>query len=305
MLPIDPEEDRPIFIKIANSIRAAILTSELKPGDRLPSGHELAKFFGVARMTVQQALRLLRDEGFLVSHPGSGVFVRQHPVPVPDGTAHELAGVAAFLYEVGFLKRLPRAGWLMTGVDQPESVAEHSFRTAVVGIILAAMEGADVGRTAMLCLLHDTTESRMGDIPSVSRAYVTTVKPEAISSHQTASMPAALASVVHDLVGEYEANTTIEAQLAHDADKIETLLQAREYEAQGQYHTNAWVASSLASLRTSSGKRLAEAANSADPEGWWKPFAESYRELRQTSRGRLTQIHPDRSPPERNESSKS
>ncbi|HZU18579.1 MAG TPA: HD domain-containing protein [Candidatus Dormibacteraeota bacterium] len=213
---------------------------------------------------------------------------------MPNGPAHELAGVVAFLYEVGFLKRLPRAGWLMTGVDQPESVAEHSFRTALVGIILAAMEGADVGRTAMLCLLHDTTESRMGDIPSVGRAYVTTVKAEAISSHQTASMPAALASVVRDLVSEYEANTTIEARLAHDADKIETLLQAREYEAQGRYRTDAWVTSSVASLRTSAAKRLAEAANSGDPEGWWKPFAESYRELRQTLRGQLAHVQTAR-----------
>jgi len=77
----------------------------------------------------------------------------------------------------------------MAGVDRPESVAEHSFRTAVVGTILAALAGADAGRTALLCLLHDSPETRIGDIPSVGRAYVSTAKPEAVSQQQTATMP--------------------------------------------------------------------------------------------------------------------
>ncbi len=47
------------------------------PGEKLPSGNELAKRYGVARMTVQQAIRLLRDEGLIVSRQGSGVFVRE------------------------------------------------------------------------------------------------------------------------------------------------------------------------------------------------------------------------------------
>ena len=284
MLPIDPEEDRPPFVKVANSIRAAILMGELKPGEQLPSGHDLAKFFGVARMTVQQSIRVLREEGFVVSQAGSGVFVRERPGVQSKGTRNELDGVATFLHEVGFLKRLPRAGWLMLGVDDPESVAEHSFRVAVTGIMLAALHGADVGRTAMLCLLHDAPETRVGDIPSIGRAYVSTMKAEAVASHQAASLPDVAGHVVQDLVQEYEAEDTVEAQLAHDADKIETLLQAREYQAQGQHHTEPWQESSVAALKTELGRRLAESIEATDPEEWWKAFAQSYRELRRTSR---------------------
>ena len=285
MVSIDPNDERPSFIKVANSIRAAILTGEFKPGERLPSGHDLAKFFGVARMTVHHSIRTLREEGFVVSQAGSGVFVRERPKLQGDGAREELAGVAAFLHEVGFLKRLPRTGWLMVGVERPESVAEHSFRTAVIGIILATLAGADTGRTASLCLVHDTPESRVGDISSVGRAYVSTVKPEAVSSHQTASMPDAVANVIQGLVQEYEAESTIESQVAHDADKIETLLQAREYKAQGQYSTEPWQESSLAGLKTDVARKLAQAVETADPEEWWKAFAQSYRELRKTSRG--------------------
>lgn len=65
-----------------------------------------------------------------------------------------LEGIAHFLYEMGALKRLPRSGWLIAGVAAPESIAEHSFRTAILGWLLAHMEGADPARTALLCLFH-------------------------------------------------------------------------------------------------------------------------------------------------------
>src|SRR6266566_5748773 len=76
-MSLDPDDPRPPYIQIANALRAAILTRTFAPGEQLPSGSELAKRYGVARMTVQQALRLLREEGLIVSRQGSGVFVRE------------------------------------------------------------------------------------------------------------------------------------------------------------------------------------------------------------------------------------
>ena len=58
-------------------LRAAILTKKLSPGERLPSQADLAKRYGVARMTIQQSLRILRDENLIVSRQGSGVYVRE------------------------------------------------------------------------------------------------------------------------------------------------------------------------------------------------------------------------------------
>src|SRR5262249_24729472 len=175
MQPVDPADKRQPNVQIAASIRAAILSGELEPGAQLPTGHELARFFGVSRMTVQTAIRTLREEGFVNSRTGSGVYVRdQASLPAPDGAAQPLAGLAAFRFEMGHLKHTTRAGWQLLGIPQPETVAEHSFRVGVVGIALAGLEGADVGHTAALCLLHDAHETRIGDVPSVGRAYVTT-----------------------------------------------------------------------------------------------------------------------------------
>ena len=289
MQPVDPDDPRRPNIQIAASIRAAILSGELQPGEQLPSGEKLAKFFGVTRVTIGNAVRTLREEGFVRSKTGSGVYVRdQASLPVPGDNDHPLADVASFLFEMGHLKRVPRAGWLLLGVPRPETIAEHSFRVGMVGMALAAIEGADIGHTAAMCLLHDAHETRIGDVPSVGRAYVTTAAPEAISAHQTSGMPDGVGKAFQELTAEFEAGETIEAQVARDADKLETLLQAVEYQAQG-HDTTAWQETSIAALRTEGAKQLAQAITATDPQ-WWSAFAASYRELRASAQGRTRNL---------------
>jgi putative hydrolase of HD superfamily len=98
-------------------------------------------------------------------------------------------------------------------------------------------------------------------------------------------MPDELAAVFQELVRAYEAEDSVEARLAHDADKIETLLQAREYEAHGHHDTLQWQDSSTAALRTDAGKQLADAILATTPTTWWSAFGRSYTELRKQTRG--------------------
>ena len=120
MQPMDLADPRQPNVQIAASIRAAILTGELAPGARLPSGHELAEFFHVSRMTVQNAIRTLESEGFVRGRAGSGVYVRDRAsAPEPDQEDQPLAGMAAYLFEMGQLKRVTRAGWLCQASRSP------------------------------------------------------------------------------------------------------------------------------------------------------------------------------------------
>lgn len=73
---LDDDDPRPPYRQIAAQLRAAILGGVLQPGARLPSQSELAASFGVARMTVAQALRMLKDDTLIVSRQGSGTYVR-------------------------------------------------------------------------------------------------------------------------------------------------------------------------------------------------------------------------------------
>ena len=103
-LAVDPGSDRAVFRQIADQLRAAIQNGRLSEGDRLPSEAQLIDHYGVARMTIRNALQLLEAEGLTRAEHGRGVYVRRKP-PVrriaSDRFArrHRKEGKAAFLAE--------------------------------------------------------------------------------------------------------------------------------------------------------------------------------------------------------------
>ena len=182
----------------------------------------------------------------------------------------DLRPTAAYLYEVGQLKHSRRSGWWLAGTSNPESVAKHSFRTAVVGYILAKLEGADPDRTALLCLFHDVPETRTGDIPTLAKHYIRASSDVEIAEAQLSGLQSDAAGAVVGVVTEYVDRTSREAIVAHDADKLECLIQAREYQLQGYHEVHAWIDSSLRELKTDSAKQLGAACLETDPGTWWK-----------------------------------
>ena len=71
-----------------------------------------------------------------------------------------------------YYERTPRTGFQFLG-SGAESVAEHSFRTAIIGYTLARMdENVDTGKVVQMCLFHDVPEARIGDLNYVNKKYV-------------------------------------------------------------------------------------------------------------------------------------
>jgi putative hydrolase of HD superfamily len=179
-----------------------------------------------------------------------------------------MTGAVNFLFEMGLLKRAKRTGWWIAGIKDPETIAEHSFRTAILGTVLAAMEGADPARVALLCVLHDTQETRTGDIPHIGRRYLTAKDNEAVTADQVADCPPEVGATIAAAVAEYEAGETMEAIVARDADKLECLIQAIEYRTQGASQVQRWIDTSRASLKTSSAIGIAETALATGSLDW-------------------------------------
>jgi DNA-binding GntR family transcriptional regulator len=90
-MTVDTNDPRPPYIQVADGLRSAIRSGDLAPGARLASGRELASQWGVALMTLQKAVDLLRDEGLVYSQQGRGVFVAAGKEPPAD----ELAALRA------------------------------------------------------------------------------------------------------------------------------------------------------------------------------------------------------------------
>jgi GntR family transcriptional regulator len=74
-MQVDTNDPRPPYVQVADGLRRAMQTGELRAGTKLPSGRELAQQWGVALMTLQKAIDLLRSEGLVYSQQGRGVFV--------------------------------------------------------------------------------------------------------------------------------------------------------------------------------------------------------------------------------------
>ena len=179
-----------------------------------------------------------------------------------------LRAIARYLHELGGLKRVRRSGWWLAGVRDPESVAEHSFRAAAVAYFLAGLEGADRGRAVAMALFHDGAEARVNDPHRMLKRYVDwTGVEEKVLGDQLRGLPAKATGGLEGLLAEARAKETLEARVAKDADRIECLLQAREYGEQG-HKVEEWIESSVDELSTESAKRLAKAILASPPDDW-------------------------------------
>ncbi|MGH3897428.1 MAG: HD domain-containing protein [Pseudonocardiaceae bacterium] len=185
-----------------------------------------------------------------------------------DEPDEQYTAIAQFAFELGVLKRIRRAGWWQVGVRDPESVAEHSLRVAQLASLIAAVEGAEPDRAALLAVWHDSQETRTGDIPHTARPYLAQRSPEVITADQAAALPEAARKIVLEVVVEYETQQTPEARCAKDADQLECLIQAIEYRDAGYTRVQGWIDSARNSLHTDTARRVADAALRTSPLAW-------------------------------------
>lgn len=185
-------------------------------------------------------------------------------------TPDQTAALIRLSHEAGHLKQTPRTGWLRAGVRAPESVAEHSWRVSVLAYFIAHAEGCDAEHAAVLGMFHDLAEVRTGDIDWVGRNYLTKASDADVVRDQAAGLEPVQFAGVTEAVREHAAAETAEALCAKDADKLECLLQGRQYEVEGYPLAHGWVETMCAAVRTPTGKALAEAALTADPAEWWR-----------------------------------
>lgn len=211
----------------------------------------------------------------------------------PSGTA----ALAQFIHRVGRLKQLPRTGWLDRDVPalEAESVADHSFRTALLAWLAALQAGSllDADRVLKLALIHDLAETMTGDEPPYApdavpdrndagarRAFLerqhvrdegrTAAKrtaEDAAITELVADLPPLLASELRDLWAEYQAQASPEARFVKQADRLETYLQSREYQAADSTRPMSSFAAEVSELVTDPTLgRLRDAITGLEPE---------------------------------------
>jgi GntR family transcriptional regulator len=126
-MPIRHDDPRPPFQQLADDLRMAIANGDLAAGQRLPSNRELAEEYGIAPMTVQSAVRVLRDEGLVIAHQGRGTFVHDDAqARAADRAKHPAGDVSAIAAELRTIQdTLQGLDDRLSKVEQQVSAAAH------------------------------------------------------------------------------------------------------------------------------------------------------------------------------------
>jgi putative hydrolase of HD superfamily len=138
------------------------------------------------------------------------------------------------LLELETLDRVPRSGYLLRGVSEGESVAEHSYHLAMLVWLLAAEEpGLDRARAVELALLHDLAELRVGDLPRTAVHYFEPGAKHAAELRAARDILAPAGGAALERLDEYDRAESPEARFVRACDKLQLMLKVAVYEAWG------------------------------------------------------------------------
>ena len=116
-----------------------------------------------------------------------------------------------------------------TSQGRPESVAEHSWRIALMAFFLRdEFPEADMDKVIRMCLIHDLGECFTGDIPVFRKTAADEAREDALLDEWVASLPAPYAGDMRALYAEMNALQTTEAKIYKALDKLEAVIQHNE-----------------------------------------------------------------------------
>lgn len=152
-------------------------------------------------------------------------------------SSKNVASYLDFFKTVGKSKRIPRSGWVRENVNDPESVAEHSFRVGVLAMVLSDKFGhkLDKYKLIRMALLHDLAETMTGDVVVERGGIIDILKRDKKEQKEREGIRKIFSKIGLDkeyleIFDEMTVRSTLEAKTFKQLDKLEMAIQALEYE---------------------------------------------------------------------------
>ena len=182
----------------------------------------------------------------------------------------DIAAINLFA-EVGLLKKIKRSGWWVAGIKDPESVAEHCMRTAVMGYYAAHLEGVDPYKVLLMTLFNDIHESRINDLHKMGHYYIDFKDAEKrVFKDQIENLAPSVRKEMGAFRREYDEQKTKASIVARDVDILECLIQAKEYSDEGHAQAKKFFKTAPGHLKTKTAKRLWSKIRHWDSGSWWE-----------------------------------
>jgi len=133
------------------------------------------------------------------------------------------------------LKKIYRQGWIeKLTLDNPESVADHTYSMAVMSMVISDLENYDTEKILKMVLLHDLAESKIGDYTPEQLNNEKKNKLENNAFDEIIkNLPDLIKSQYLQIWQEYQENTSPESKIVHQIDRLEMALQAKIYQKEG------------------------------------------------------------------------
>lgn len=143
-------------------------------------------------------------------------------------------GLLDVLLETQILDRVPRSGYFLRGVPEPESVSEHSWHVLFLVWTLGCQEeDLDLLKAMEIALLHDIAEVRIGDLPRTATRYFQDGAKAEAERAAMAEILAPLPERSQALYREYTEGQTREARFVKACDKLQLMIKVFVYESWG------------------------------------------------------------------------
>ena len=178
--------------------------------------------------------------------------------------------IADLLFEVGTLRNMKRMHSQILS-QANDTLASHSFETAIIGMLLAKMENADENKVLKMCLFHDIAEARTGDANFIHSHYVKQNEEKAVRD-QYSGTP--LKEEVIEILDEHNKRKSKEAIISKDADLLSQIISQCNY-LKDSKDLARWNRHTIKRLKTKSAKDLAKAIMKRNPFEWFYNFSDA------------------------------
>ena len=140
--------------------------------------------------------------------------------------------ISDFFFQIAGLKKLPRSGWkIKVGLENSESVAEHSYMMSVMSMVLSDLKSLNSEKVIKMSILHDWAESKIGDFMPDEIGHDKKSELENYAMTEILeSLPEKIQFNYQEIWNEFLIRNTPESRLVHELDKLEMALQAKIYE---------------------------------------------------------------------------
>jgi putative hydrolase of HD superfamily len=161
--------------------------------------------------------------------------------------------ILKFAHEISTLKSTKRSGWIRSQIKDPESIADHMYRMALLAFMIPANDQIDRSKIIKMALIHDVAEAKAGDITphdGISEEEKRKLEADGMGYLVNLLNGNEEALEMRELWLEYEDGLTLEAQIVKDLDKFEMICQAYEYEVEQNKSLESFFTSTMGKFKT-------------------------------------------------------